>query len=109
MPAGVMLAQGYEQAYVAEYARRRGELAGGPALARVRDAAIERFASLGFPTAHDEEWKYTNLAPFLKVVYEPAPSGARVDWSSSAPLRLCSRSSTAGSRPSFPPGRPCLA
>ncbi|MGD0201679.1 MAG: Fe-S cluster assembly protein SufD [Bryobacteraceae bacterium] len=84
MPAGVMLAQGYEQAYVAAYALRRGELAGGPALARVRDAAIERFAALGFPTTHDEEWKYTNLTPFLKVVYEPAPSGALVDWPSSA-------------------------
>lgn len=31
-----------------------------------RRAAISRFAELGFPTPHNEEWKYTNIAPLLK-------------------------------------------
>jgi Fe-S cluster assembly protein SufD len=30
---------------------------------RLRESAIGRFAELGFPTAHDEEWRFTNIAP----------------------------------------------
>ena len=32
----------------------------------VRDSAMDRFEALGFPTVHDEEWKYTNLAQLAK-------------------------------------------
>jgi Fe-S cluster assembly protein SufD len=43
-------------------------------LRRLRRAAIERFAALDFPTLKDEEWRFTNLAPLLKVSFEPAPA-----------------------------------
>lgn len=47
----------------------------GPAWVRaIRKEAIARFAALGFPTTKDEEWKYTNVAPMLKVPFVPAPS-----------------------------------
>src|SRR5687767_2492268 len=47
-----------------------------PWLELVRSGAIDRFEQLGFPTVHDEEWKYTNLAPLVRESFEPA---VRVD------------------------------
>jgi len=38
-------------------------------LAHLREKAGEAFESLDFPTTHVEEWKYTNVAPILKVPY----------------------------------------
>jgi len=44
---------------------------------KLRDAAREQFAAVGFPTTHDEEWRFTNVAPiararFASVGSEPA-------------------------------------
>src|SRR5215510_440975 len=36
----------------------------------IRRSAIERFAKLGFPTIHDEEWRFTNVAALAKVPLE---------------------------------------
>ena len=41
-------------------------------LPRLRRAAIESFADLGFPTTHDEEWLYTNVAPLASTPFIPA-------------------------------------
>jgi len=41
----------------------------------IRQAAISRFAELGFPTTHDEEWKYTNVAPIARVHFKPIFAG----------------------------------
>jgi len=38
----------------------------------VRGSAMDRFENLGFPTVRSEDWKYTNLAPFLKDKIVPA-------------------------------------
>jgi Fe-S cluster assembly protein SufD len=38
---------------------------------RVRRAALERFAALGFPTPRNEQWKYTSTAPIEKHAFEP--------------------------------------
>ena len=38
----------------------------------LRKAAMARFAELGFPTTHDEEWKYTNVAPIARIPFQPA-------------------------------------
>lgn len=40
-------------------------------LRRAREAAMERFSELGFPTTHQEAWKYTNLAPMAKIPFQP--------------------------------------
>lgn len=53
-------------------------------LQELRDAAFARFAEGGFPTTHNEEWRFTNVAPiartnFRNVLSEPAeiPPAAR--------------------------------
>ncbi len=37
----------------------------------LRREGMERFARLGFPSTDDEEWKYTNVAPFVSIPYRP--------------------------------------
>jgi Fe-S cluster assembly protein SufD len=71
---GTISAKEAEQNYLATFAVRRSELGGSRELKGIRDAAIARFGLLGFPTTHNEEWKYTNLAPFLRTGFEPSRS-----------------------------------
>jgi len=41
-------------------------------LSKLRHAAMGSFAELGFPTTHDEEWLYTNVAPLASLPFVPA-------------------------------------
>lgn len=43
---------------------------GNGTLRALRQAAFDTFKSLGFPSIKNEEWKYTNILPFLKDDYE---------------------------------------
>ena len=43
-----------------------------PWLELVRASAMDRFEQLGFPSVHEEDWKYTNLAPLAKQSFVPA-------------------------------------
>src|SRR5581483_5473427 len=45
-------------------------------LARLRNVAADRFRRLRFPTIHDEEWKYTSVAPMLRGSFTSPPGGA---------------------------------
>ncbi len=48
----------------------------GPEWARpVRQKALERFAALGFPTTHDEDWKYTSVEPLVKIPFAAGSGG----------------------------------
>jgi len=38
-------------------------------LIQLREKAGEHYSQTDFPSTHDEEWKYTNVAPILKVPY----------------------------------------
>jgi Fe-S cluster assembly protein SufD len=38
-------------------------------LIQLREKAGEHLERIDFPTTHDEEWKYTNVAPILKIPY----------------------------------------
>lgn len=40
-------------------------------LLKLRDEARQRFASQGYPTTRNEEWKYTNVAPITRVRFQP--------------------------------------
>ena len=72
------------------YAPEPTELGGGPEwLARLRRAAFARFEELGFPTPHDEAWRYTGLQPITGTAWAPSrrtslaanvelPAGARL-------------------------------
>ena len=46
----------------------------------VRDRAMDRFESLGFPTVAEEEWKYTNLAELSKRHFNPTTSQEGNDY-----------------------------
>ena len=37
----------------------------------LRKAGMARFAELGFPTVHDEDWRFTNVAPLAKLPFKP--------------------------------------
>lgn len=41
-------------------------------LQKMRSAAMDCFAELGFPTLRDEEWRFTNLAPLTRTPFQPA-------------------------------------
>ena len=43
---------------------------GSDHLRTMRQEAFDKFKSLGFPSIKNEEWKYTNMLPFLKDDYE---------------------------------------
>src|SRR6185503_711334 len=49
-----------------------------PWLELVRNSGMERFEQLGFPTVHQEDWKYTNLAPLAKQEFAPATRAERI-------------------------------
>src|SRR5687767_12377198 len=46
-----------------------------PWLELVRSSAMDRFEQLGFPSVHEEDWKYTNLAALAKESFVPAIAG----------------------------------
>ena len=50
--------------YLVEFETQERELSGGGERVRqLRRQAIDRFATLGFPTIKMEEWRFTNVAP----------------------------------------------
>ncbi len=61
-----------ENNYQAAFSAVRESSPTVPWLELVRSSAIDRFEQLGFPTVHDEEWKYTNLASLAKQSFIPA-------------------------------------
>src|SRR5690242_9221653 len=42
----------------------------------LRKAGMARFAELGFPTVHDEDWRFTNVAPLAKLPFKPMSGSA---------------------------------
>jgi Fe-S cluster assembly protein SufD len=74
--------------YLAEFARIADALPGAraPWLARLRARALDEFAQQGFPTRHDEEWKYTSLAAFEQQAFFAAPD-KRPDASAAARVK----------------------
>ncbi len=63
-----------EGPYLSSFTRLEGALnANAPAwLAKLRRGAIDSFAELGFPTTHDEEWLYTNVAELASTPFAPS-------------------------------------
>ena len=48
-----------------------------PWVQELRDAAFQRFAELGFPTTHDEEWRFTNVAPIARTEFAAGHSAGQ--------------------------------
>jgi Fe-S cluster assembly protein SufD len=67
---------------------------------QIREEARQRFSDQGFPTTHDEDWRFTSVAPISRTVFEsrtglPAcpssrslPSGVEITKLSEAPRDL---------------------
>jgi Fe-S cluster assembly protein SufD len=64
--------------------------AGEPAwLTTIRRTAIDRFATLGFPTTRDEEWRFTNVAPLVDTPFqEPSADPVAVTKAELAPFTV---------------------
>jgi len=62
------------RSYLSDFERfeKNGAVRGPSWVHQIRKAAISRFAALGFPTPRHEEWKYTSVAPIVKVRFQPA-------------------------------------
>lgn len=41
-----------------------------PWLQNLRESAFARFCEVGFPTTHDEDWRFTNVSPIAKTSFE---------------------------------------
>jgi Fe-S cluster assembly protein SufD len=61
----------YDQ-FIAEFETRASlkHPAETASLTALRESAFSAFKRLGFPSTKVEDWKYTNLAPFLKELYD---------------------------------------
>lgn len=84
MEAVAEVAPGLERAISESYRERRSPRE-PDWLAAIRRAGMERFRETGFPTVREEAWKYTNVAPFVKVPFQPA-SGERDSTARPLPL-----------------------
>ncbi len=45
----------------------------------LRKAGLARFTELGFPTLHDEDWRFTNVAPIARLPFKPVFAPVRTD------------------------------
>jgi len=56
------------QLYLEQFASfaANGGRAGPNWLLPLRQAAIDRFGTLGFPTPHDEDWHFTSVSPIAE-------------------------------------------
>lgn len=66
--------------YSSEWSRFERELAGTtPAwVQQLRQAAGARFADLGFPTTHHEEWRHTDVTSILEIPFRLAGRGREI-------------------------------
>jgi Fe-S cluster assembly protein SufD len=64
--------------YQAQFANFDAER-GGSWLAPIARDAFAQFETLGFPTRHLEEWRYTNVAPIARLAFTPASCAGDVE------------------------------
>ncbi|HET9180618.1 MAG TPA: Fe-S cluster assembly protein SufD [Candidatus Angelobacter sp.] len=55
-------------------------------LRKLRQEAFARFAETGFPTTHDEDWRFTNVNAIANAQFVPAPS-AKINAADLEPFR----------------------
>jgi Fe-S cluster assembly protein SufD len=47
-------------------------------LRTLRHQGFARFSEIGFPTTHDEDWRFTNISPISRTAFQLAGGGAKV-------------------------------
>src|SRR5215472_2620670 len=65
------------QTHLDKFARFQNEASQPSWVFPVRKAGITRFAELGFPTLHDEDWRFTNVAPIARLPFRPVLQRSR--------------------------------
>ena len=70
------MTQNSSAAQIVETFKQAGSTGQPQWLAPLRNAAIQTFADLGFPTLHDEDWRFTNVAPIASLPFKPAREAA---------------------------------
>ena len=66
-----------QDSYLESFARFEEGAAGSGQewLRSFRRSAMARFSELGFPTTHDEDWRFTNVAPIAETSFRHAEDG----------------------------------
>src|SRR5262245_48525365 len=59
-------------AYLEKFSRFETQPSQPKWLLPIRKAGLARFGELGFPTLHHEDWRFTNVAPVVKLPFKPA-------------------------------------
>ncbi|HKI70216.1 MAG TPA: Fe-S cluster assembly protein SufD, partial [Verrucomicrobiae bacterium] len=85
-------------AYQEKFARFENEAAQPSWLLPLRKAGFAQFAELGFPTAHDEDWRFTNVAPIVKLPFQPAFESPAVNGAETDILKDFTLAQLAGPR-----------
>jgi Fe-S cluster assembly protein SufD len=52
--------------------------AAAPWVQELREAGFQQFAAIGFPTTHDEEWRFTNVTPIVRSNFTHGLAQVRV-------------------------------
>jgi Fe-S cluster assembly protein SufD len=70
-----MKAMSATEHYIDQFTRVKNQLPGGDLawLKQKREDALSRFALMGFPTIHQETWKYTNVKNLEKKLFQFTP------------------------------------
>jgi Fe-S cluster assembly protein SufD len=70
-----------KEVYLADFARfeKQGGANGQSWVQEIRQAAIDRFAELGFPTTREEEWRFTSVAPLAQIPFQAVGAYGRRD------------------------------
>src|SRR5581483_2789009 len=81
-------APGGKEFYVREFAdfARNGARTAPAWLRSLRSRAMDHFAEVGFPSTHDEAWRFTNLAPLVEQPCALAHGSKRLSSEELAPL-----------------------
>ena len=63
-----------QNVYADQFSNIRERLPGGHLswVERLRQKGLDDFLALGFPTTKLENWKYTNVAPIRRIMFEPS-------------------------------------
>ncbi len=85
-------------AYLEKFARFEKEAVQPKWLLPLRKAGLAQFAELGFPTTHDEDWRFTNVAPIAKLPFHPAFEAPAVNGAETGVLKEFALAKLAGPR-----------
>jgi Fe-S cluster assembly protein SufD len=58
-------------------------------LERIREDARQRFSELGYPTTHDEDWRFTSVAPIVRTNFVPGRPADAVSMDHNGPGVAC--------------------